>query len=196
MIRLFLSFLIFASLLSCKSNDVNLTKITGSEISISDTLVTSSDIDKFIAPYKKHVDQEMDSVLAYAPKSLSKTDGKYNTAIGNMLADAVFDLEGPIFYQRTQQHIDAVLLNHGGIRSTLNEGPVTMRTAYEIMPFENMIVVVELTGKKVNEMFDYLKSGKAHPLAGMQLVINEKGDIQSATIGGKPVDENKTYFIA
>ncbi|WP_416443077.1 5'-nucleotidase C-terminal domain-containing protein [Leeuwenhoekiella sp. A16] len=196
MTRFFLYLLAITMFSACKNQEVSLSEIRGKEITISDSLQANQAINNFIAPYKKNIDKQMDSVLAYAPKSLSKSDGAYNTAIGNMLADAVFELEGPIFKQRTNSNIDAVLLNHGGIRSTLNQGSVTMRSAYEIMPFENMIVVVELTGKKVNEMFQYLKSGKAHPLSGIQLVLNDKGDIETATIGGAQVDENKTYFIA
>lgn len=196
MIRIFLYLLVLTSFLACKKNETHLAKITGKQILISDSLQADSSINAYIKPYKENIDKQMDSVLAYSPKSISKTDSKYNTAIGNMMADAVLELANPIFKSRTKRNIDAVILNHGGIRSVLREGPVTMRSAYEIMPFENSIVVVEISGKEVNNMFEYLKRGTAHPIAGMQLILNDAGEIKKATIQGKPIDEHKTYFIA
>ncbi len=105
------------------------------------------------------------------------------------------ELANPIFKSRTGKNIDAVLLNYGGIRSSLPQGNITMRTAYQIMPFENTLVVVELSGKKVQDMFNYLKAGTAHPFSGMQLKLNATGDIQEEKIRGKAIDPNKTYYI-
>lgn len=194
--KIFLCLLAISCLISCKEEPVKLSKITAQQIPISDSIEAKPEITQFIAPYKERIDRQMDSVLAYSPRSISKTDGAFNTAIGNMMADAVWELSNPIFKSRTNKTIDAVILNHGGIRSALGKGDVTMRDAYAIMPFDNSVVVVELTGKKVNELFTYLKWGKAHPIAGMQLVLDKNKEIKIATIGGKPVDTTKTYFIA
>lgn len=196
MIRIFLSLFLATSLLSCKDSKATLTKIEGKQLPITDSIQANQDILDYVAPYRKRIDEEMGAVLAYAPTSLSKKDGSYNTAIGNMMADAVFDLSNPVFNKRTGKNIDAVLLNHGGIRSTLNAGEVTMRSAFDIMPFENSVVVVELKSEQVNEMFDYLKSGTAHPISNMQLVLDKKNEIKTATINGKPVENGKTYYIA
>ncbi|WP_261374509.1 5'-nucleotidase C-terminal domain-containing protein [Dokdonia sp. Hel_I_53] len=138
----------------------------------------------------------MDSILAYAPASYSKKDSKYNTAVGNMMADAIYEIANPVFQKRAGYPFDAVLLNYGGIRSALNKGPVTTRTAYELMPFENEVVVVELSGKQLNEMFKYLKQGVAHPLSGIQFELNGDGSIKKAQIQGRNIVENETYFIA
>lgn len=193
---LILSFLLSVCFWSCKNNVPDLTEIEARQINISDTLTANEKIEKFIKPYKNHIDAQMDSVLAYSPKTLSKKDSKYNTALGNMMADAVMAYANPIFNKRTKFNIDAVLLNFGGIRSTLPQGNITMREAYNIMPFENRVIVLELSGKKVNEMFEYLKHGTAHPINGLHLVINDDGDIEESSIHGKPVDLKETYFIA
>ena len=138
----------------------------------------------------------MDSVLSYSPIALSKTDTPYNTALGNMMADAVMELANPIFKSRTGHDIDAVLLNYGGIRSTLPQGNITMRNAYQIMPFENSLMIVKMSGNRVKKMFDYLKQGTAHPFSGIQLKLNSTGDIQEEKIRGKEVDTLEDYFIA
>ena len=184
------------SLIACKQSQATLAAIQGEQLPITDSIPQNQAVLDYIAPYQQKINSEMSAVLAYAPESLSKDQGPYNTAIGNMMADAVLELSNPIFKERTGHNIDGVLLNHGGIRSTLNAGDVTMRTAFDIMPFENSIIVVELTAEKMKELFNYLKSGKAHPIANMQLILNADNSIASATIAGKPVEEGKTYFIA
>lgn len=193
--RFYLLGLLFA-LIACKQSQVTLKSIDGKQIPVTDSLSQNQEVLDYIAPYQKRINEEMSAVLAYAPQSYSKTEGPYNTAIGNLMADAVFELSNPIFTSRTGNSIDGVLLNHGGIRSSLNAGDITMRTAYDIMPFENSIIVVELTANKASEMFDYLKSGKAHPISNMQLVLNADDSIKTATINGNPIENTKTYFIA
>lgn len=186
----------FLILYSCKQENY-LYKIEGKQITISDSLETNLDIEAFIKPYRDHVEKDLDSVLSYAVDTFSKTDGEFNTAIGNLLADAVYEEANPIFKNRTGHDIDIVFLNHGGIRSIISKGNVTIKTAYEIMPFENFVVVVALKGKQVQEMINYLvKAKRAHPISGLKLVLNKDFKLESATIKGEPIDVNKTYFVA
>jgi len=114
------------------------------------------------------------------------------------MADIVLEQLNPIFKSRTKKQIDFVLLNHGGIRAPIFKGKVTARTAYEVMPFENTVVVVELTGKSIATMIEYLaKSKRAHPLSkGIQVVLQKNGSPQSVTIKGKPLDTNQRYYVA
>lgn len=190
---IFLPFLLF----SCKNNERGVSRIEGKQININDSIPENDSISAFIAPYKERIAQEMDSVLAYAPNNLSKTNGELNTAIGNMMADAVMKLSNPVFRQRTGKNLDMVLLNHGGIRSPVNEGEVTTRTAYQIMPFENEVVVAHLKGEQVKEIVEYLITGQtAHPIAGMELIINEDNEVVRAYVQGNPIDDEKLYYVA
>lgn len=182
---------------SCKKAPAHaLEKVQSTTISVDKNTPEDSSIVQFIAPYKTRVDTEMDSTLAYSPKSLSKKDSKYNTAIGNMMADAVFEMANPIFASRTGYPFNAVLLNYGGIRAILPEGDITTRTAYEIMPFDNEVVVVELSGIQMKELFTYLSAGKAHPISNLQLILGEDNVIKEALVQGETLIDNETYFIA
>jgi len=190
---LFFFFLVFQS---CTEKTYTPVRVSSETTIIDQNIPDSPDLSTLIAPFKNHIDQEMDSVLAYAPHTLTKKDTPYNTAIGNMMADAVFELANPVFQKRTQYPFHAVLLNHGGIRASLNEGNVTTRTAYTIMPFENEIVVVELSGKQVKDMFKYLEKGVAHPISGMTIELDQQGELKDARIQGWEIEDNETYFIA
>ena len=113
------------------------------------------------------------------------------------MADIVLLEANPVFKSRTGKNIDFALLNHGGIRSIISKGSVSARTAYEVMPFENSIVVVELSGKSVLEMVHFLIGSKRpHPFAGMQIVLNSKDKLASLKIQGEIFDLNKNYFVA
>lgn len=182
---------------SCSNQEARLSKIEGRQLRITDSIPKNDSISAFIEPYREHIAREMDSVLAYAPNNLNKTVGDLNTAIGNMMADAVMELSNPIFESRTGKSIDMVLLNHGGIRSPVNRGAVTTRTAYQLMPFENEVVVAELRGEQIKEIISYLIEGQtAHPISGMELVIDENNEVVRATIQGEPVEDEKIYYVA
>jgi 5'-nucleotidase len=174
-----------------------LERIEGKRLEINDSLVGVSSIEDFIKPYREHIDHDLDSVLAYAVDTYSKTNGELNTAIGNMMADAVLEESNPVFKSRTNHNIDMVLLNHGGIRSILPKGDVTSRTAYEIMPFENSTVVARLKGSAINDMIAYLQKAKrAHPIAGLKIKLDKNYKLLDAKINGKPIDTSKTYYVA
>ncbi|WP_299782557.1 5'-nucleotidase [uncultured Formosa sp.] len=184
-------------LASCKTPPVSLAKIEGKEIPISEAIKPDEDISNFIKPYHDHVIKSLDSILAYAPDTYNKSNGEYNTAIGNFMADAIYEESNPIFKSRTGHDIDFVLLNKGGIRAQIAKGNITLNTAYEIMPFENSIVVAAIKGRNVNEAITYLSKAKtAHPISRLKLVINSNFNIIEALVKGQPINENKTYYVA
>ena len=195
--RIFVILLLPFLLFSCKNQELGIKKVEGHQITVSDSIPEDTRIEEFIAPYRAHIAKEMDSILAYAPRDLDKKEGDLNTAIGNMMADAVMELADPVFQKRTGNSIDVVLLNFGGIRSTINKGDITTRTAYQIMPFENEVIVAEMKGEALLEMIDYLiEANTAHPISGLELWINDKGEIKKAFVKGAPIDKNKIYYVA
>lgn len=187
----------FISLVLSCDNSKKLVTTGGQNISINKDLQAIKDIEYIISPYKENLDKTMNEVLSFSMDTYSKNDGDYNTAVGNLMADAVFELTSPLFKSRTGKNIDMVLLNHGGIRSNLPKGNITTKTAYSLMPFENSIVVTALKGSVILEMTNYLKSfKKAHPISGLELVLNADNSYQKILVGGKSVDSEKTYYVA
>ena len=187
----------FLSLVLSCENSKTLVASKGQNISINEGICSVKDVEDAIAPYKVNIDEIMNQVLSYSVDTYSKKDGDYNTAIGNLMADAVFELTNPVFQSRTGKNIDLVLLNHGGIRSILPKGNVTTKTAYNLMPFENSVVVVPLKGSIIMEMTAYLKEfKKAHPISGLKLVLNANNSYRKILVDGKNVDHSKTYYVA
>ncbi|MDX1327823.1 MAG: 5'-nucleotidase [Arenibacter sp.] len=193
----FVIFLTICALHACKRPQPTLNTINGKQLEINQSITPKDSIEQFIAPYRNRIDEVLDSVLAYAPETLTKMEGKHNTNAGNLMADIVMQEVGPIFTSRTGKNIDFVLLNFGGIRSIISKGNVTARNAYEVMPFENSVFVAELDGKTVQELVEFLvKSSVPHPIAGIQIAVDKNNLLKKVSIQGKPIDEDRTYFVA
>lgn len=187
----------FLSLVLSCDNSKKLVTTGVQNISINKEIEAVKEIEDIIAPYKVNLDKTMNEVLSFSVDTYSKNNGDYNTAVGNMMADAVFELTSPLFRNRTGKNIDMVLLNHGGIRADLPKGNITTKTAYSLMPFENSVVVTALKGSVILEMTNYLKSfKKAHPISGLELVLNADNSYRKILVGGKSVESEKTYYVA
>lgn len=199
--KLFVIFLTVFFISSCSKQNYNLTKIEGKRIPITENQVTDSSsqskqIENFIKPYREHINKDLDSVLAYCPETLDKSTGKWQTTIGNLMADVTLERGNKVFNLREKKNIDLCLLNNGGIRSILPKGNVTARNAFEIMPFENSLVVVVLKGEQIFEMVNYfIAEKKAHPLAGMTFTIDKNNQAKNILIQGKPVEKDTLYYV-
>lgn len=195
-LKLFVTFLTTIFIISCSNKSYTITKIEGKRIPVTEKENQNSQIEDFIKPYREKINNDLDKVLAYNPETLDKSKGKWQTNIGNFMADVTILKGNNVFNKRENKNIDICLLNHGGIRSILPKGNVTTRNAYEIMPFENSLVVISLKGEQVQEMANFIIADKKpHPLTGMTFSIDKNDKAQNILIQGKPLDINTIYYV-
>ncbi|MTH14569.1 5'-nucleotidase [Flavobacterium sp. LC2016-01] len=196
-LKLFVIFLTLFFIYSCSPKNYNLTKIEGKQLPITEKGAETPEIESFIKPYRDHINKDLDSILAYSPETLDKSSGKWQTTIGCLLADVCVQRGNLVFKKRENKTIDLCLLNHGGIRAILPKGNVTSRTAFEIMPFENNLVVIALKGQQILDIAAYIiKEKKPQPLSGMTFTIAQDKTAKNILIQGKPFDINKVYYVA
>jgi len=189
---LLIVFLVFA----CAKEKQSVSRIEGKRITISDSIAANEEIEAFIKPYRERIKEDMGKVLSYAPKDMNKNDGELETTIGNLMADFVRSQSEPVFKKRTGKSIDICLLNHGGIRAPIPKGPIKTQTAFNVMPFENSIVVAELTSENVHGLVAYLaKAKRAHPIAGLTIKLDNDFKLIEALVNGKPIEDGKTYHV-
>jgi 5'-nucleotidase len=188
--------LIVFLVLSCAQEKQSISKIEGKRININDSIALNQEIEDFIKPFRERIQKDMNTVLSYAPKNMHKNDGKLETTIGNVMADLVKSQSEPIYKKRTGKSIDICLLNHGGIRAPIAEGPIRVQTAFNVMPFENSIVVAELTSENIHNMVDYLaKAGRAHPISGITIKLDQDAKATEVLVNGKAIEDGKTYTV-
>lgn len=180
---------------SCKTESYTADKLVASQTQIDSSFKAIESYENYIAPYKKSLDAQMDTPLSYNPMAMYKNDTPLNTRIGNMMAAISRKQGSPIFKSRTGKDVDMVLLNHGGIRAGIPAGVVTTRTAYEVMPFENELVVAELTPQQMRGLVDYLvKNKRAHPFDGLQIKL-QNGVLQSVMLKDEPLTYDRNYYV-
>ncbi len=193
--KIIISFFTIFLLFSCTKNKLQLVKIKGKLLPITEKLASDSSIVKTYLPYKYKMEKEMNLVLCYTSKNLVATDGVLESSLGNLLADLCYKKGNFVFKKRTGKNIDFAMFNFRGIRAGIPKGNVTTQNAFNLMPFENNLVVVELSPKKLRELIQYLiTQKKAHPLSKqVRLRITKNG--YNFSINGKPINDNKTYFV-
>ncbi|RYX79963.1 hypothetical protein EON73_05995 [bacterium] len=158
---------------------------------VTEALSQTNAIEEFITPYRNHINNDLNTVLAYAPENIDKI-GKWQTKIGNLQSTITLAAANKIFNQRENKNIDICLLNNGGIRSIINKGNVTTRTAFELMPFENNLVVAVLEGEDILEMINYIiEEKKPHPLVGLTFTIDKNNLPQNILVQNQPLDLEK-----
>ncbi|WP_196889182.1 5'-nucleotidase C-terminal domain-containing protein [Aureivirga sp. CE67] len=192
-ILLLFSFLV---LIGCKDEKQFLYKIEGKQVVVDGKISADEEITKLIAPYKDTIEVEINKVLTFTKKDLNRYDGKLESSLGNLLADLAYEQGNPIFHKMTGKNVDFSVFNYGGIRANIPTGPVTYRNAFQLMPFENTLVVAEITGEKMKMMIDYLhKAQRAHPISKHFRITIKNDQPHKMMVNGEDFDVNRNYYV-
>ncbi len=158
------------------------TKYTGknSSLTIDSTLINHQLAEDLIKPYKEKLDAEMNEVLVISAEEFPKEKGKAQTKLGNLVADLSLEVAQKMYADT----IDFCLLNFGGLRTSLPKGEITRGKIFELMPFENELVVVTINQKSLNKLINYLYIVSPQPISkGITLKEYEIFDGQKIAAG-------------
>jgi 2',3'-cyclic-nucleotide 2'-phosphodiesterase/3'-nucleotidase len=105
-----------------------------------------------IKDFTAAVDKQMNVVIGRSDVDLLTSTATPDSAIGNWNTDAI----------RRQTGADVAFQNTAGIRAVLRKGPITMRDIYQVMPFENTLAKLTMTGDQLKRLFaDNLRGGRS-----------------------------------
>lgn len=145
-----------------------------------------------VAELEKKVDAGLNEVIGTLTSDWRRT-GKGESNVGNWQCDVI----------RAYAQTDIAFQNSGGIRKNLVAGPITVRDIWEMNPFGNEFVKFSVTGKQLRSMLEWQVSsikGELCQVGGLKyeadLSLPPKSRIISLTVGGKVVDDDRTYSIA
>lgn len=153
---------------------------------------TDSTIIVTIRPYKIEMEKIMNEVLVFSKEPLLK--GVPESTLGDFVSDAVLKKTNDIYKPTDNIPATICMLNNGGLRGQLPKGNITRGNAFELMPFENSIVVLTLNAKKTKQLFEYIVESNGAPFAGATVKAKGKKIIE-LKINGLPLDSTKTYKI-
>ena len=159
--------------------------------SVSKTQPEDPAVVALIAPYHDKVTSQMQEVLGTAPVALVKAPGE------SPLSNFVADLQRVRASQALGQPVPLGVMTNGGLRAGFAAGPVTLGSVFELMPFENELVVLDAPGPVVQQLFEFAAKIKM-AVSGATYTVTFDGLPKDIRIGDQPFDINqdKTWPIA
>lgn len=180
--------------------DGELLGYTFNQIVLSSDVPEDPEVSAIIADYQADLDAEMDVVIGQCATDIAWSSPlvrAQESALGNLAADAL----------RDYCDADIAIQNGGGIRAGLTAGDVTVGDIFAMLPFDNKVTLVEVTGQTVwdaleNGVAAYPElNGKFPQVSGIQYTFDAAqpaGErIVSVTLeDGTPLDLDAWYTLA
>lgn len=138
--------------------------------------------------WAEKVEVGFDEIIGVTRVNLERSFPESN--MGNLMCDALIH----------RYEADVSFQNSGGIRADLRRGNITIRDIYNVFPFDNDAVVLEMTGVELREAFEASVAGRSnHQIGGARMVYDPSRPpfdrIVEVTVGGEPIDDNKMYRV-
>ncbi len=181
-----------AFILAACATTNTITKVEPSSVQLNTSSASDIEFEKVIEPYKSSMEKEMNQILIVSESSAEK--GLPEGKLGNITCDMVLKKANDYASEQNLESVDVCLLNNGGLRSPLPKGEIPLSKVFELMPFENELVVLTLSGKKAKQMFQAISRDKGMPIAGARIVIQDSLP-PIVSVGGKDFDESKKYRV-
>lgn len=190
--RQFIAVLLIIASFSCKIQHFANFEETSIEVLEKGDLRENQIMEDMLKPYRNQLELEMNEVLGEAKMRLSM--GRPESSLGNWFADTQHKATEEIL----NKNIDFAVTNSGGIRiPEIPKGNVTRGKIFELMPFDNMLVVMEMTGEKTLELIHHIAGSGGWPVSKeLRFRISKDGKAEDILIHGDPFDPSKTYIIS
>ena len=149
-------------------------------------------VESIVAPYRSRMGEEIRQVIGETTGMLSKSVPE--GTLGNFATDAMLWAAN----RSRSEPVTMALTNNGGLRVPIGPGPITVGQIYELMPFENMLSILVLTGSQVRDLCNQLAEKRGEPIAGFTFHIEVDGDGHVAgeiLVGGEPLELEAEYRL-
>jgi 2',3'-cyclic-nucleotide 2'-phosphodiesterase (5'-nucleotidase family) len=158
--------------------------------SVSPKIKSDTALINLLQPYSIEVNRTMNNVIGFTPSTMTKRLPE--SGLGNFMADCMKEMAS----QKFGLPVDIAFMNQGGIRASINKGNITVGNVYELMPFDNLLVIQELKGAVIEALMNHIASDGGWPISkGSSFKIKNKQAVD-IMINGKPLDRNATYLTA
>lgn len=165
-------------------------KIVSENIAVTAQAPKDSMLVRMILPYKDSMEQAMKKVVGFCLQGMFKKQPE--SSIGNFLTDAMRWAAKQQFNDTT---VDLAIMNYGGIRSSFAKGDVTLKQIFEVMPFDNMLVLQNVSGAVLMQLINKASEKGGWPVSGISVKFKNKV-CSELLVKGKPIDSTANYVIA
>jgi 2',3'-cyclic-nucleotide 2'-phosphodiesterase (5'-nucleotidase family) len=149
------------------------------EIAVDATIPDDPAIGKMIAVYSPKV-KELEVVLGKLKGELRK-GGTGAGSLGNFVTDGMRAQAS----LKIGRPVTVALMNGGGLRrNAIGEGDLRARDIFELLPFENALITVELTGEQLTTLLKMIVAGR-EAQSGARIVYKTNADKTSELVSAK-----------
>ena len=142
-----------------------------------------------LSPKKAALEEEMSTVLGYAPEDMTVHRPECNML--NWASDALLTKARQYYDER----VDMAVVNIGGMRCEWHKGDITKQHVFELMPFDNRLVVLTLKGEDILELCQVFAEVGGEGVAGLRMQA-EDSQLIDAQIDGSSIDPEAYYTVA
>jgi 5'-nucleotidase/UDP-sugar diphosphatase len=150
-----------------------------------------------VAKYNGMLGRVLDEVIGTAEVGLDGENvRKSETNLGDIIADIMRNTSGA----------DAAIINGGSIRTSINKGDIRVKDIYSVLPFDNYIVAVKLTGVQIRQALEHGVSavdrgeGRFPQVSGLSFTYLPSAPpgerVRKVLIGNMPVEPDREYSVA
>ena len=152
-----------------------------------------------LSKYRDSISKEMNKVINHS--LITMEVGCPEGLLGDFISDLSI-LYIKKNFPENKFNPDFCILNNGGFRNSLNKGSITIGDVFQIMPFDNYLLILEIKGNEMNDLINYIKEKSTTnisrksgvPLSGIRVKIS--GDkVSRCMINNQMYDPLKTYKI-
>ena len=188
--RIFLLLTVVISVVACH-RPMHIVEAKSELIMIDSTLdaIQDSSYLQYLAPIKADLEQQLNIAIGYAPEMMTVRQPECNML--NWASDALFAMA----QKRYPSRVDMAVVNIGGMRCEWASGDITQRHIFELMPFDNELVVLTMTGENILLLCQACIKRGGEGVAGIRIKARN-GQLQYATIDGKNIVPTAYYTVA
>jgi 5'-nucleotidase/UDP-sugar diphosphatase len=140
---------------------------------------------KLLEPFEARLNEALQHVLGHAADDLSNSTAQ-ESHIGNLIADAV----------RAKTGTAIALINAAHSRTGIRKGPITSRTVHEVLPSENTLVTMRLTGAQIKKILGRSVMSVSGIRVKLDVAKPEGKRLISARLAdGTPVRDKDLYTV-
>ena len=156
---------------------------------INNELAKDSATVAFIKTYSDSLNITMNKVIGYASVDIPKA--KPESLMGNFFCDALLTISSDYFKIKP----DLCIMNYGGLRiPVLSKGDITIGRIYELMPFDNFLVLMKIKGSVLQEVLNHIDSDGGWPVSGIKMKI-VNGKAYEVFINNELLQDEREYQL-
>jgi 5'-nucleotidase len=158
---------------------------------MGELVVPDPAVEKVVAPALARVEAEQQRKLGVQVTKHLGRDYDHESALGSFLADSLREME----------KADVALLNSGGLRADLRAGELTYGTIYEVLPFDNGIATLQISGEELRRLLTAAYGARkgVFQISGVKVKLSQcvgSDRLREITFAdGRPVVPEKKYRL-